>query len=108
MRNAVTALGDPVTTNGVVGPTHGSSSSVVNIFTVQVVRTAGTTDAVDVDLEGSLDGTTFFKLGDVVTSVAGGTAAGFVVDRPVPFWRYRVVVVGSGNTLRVHICAMAP
>lgn len=73
-------------------------------FAIALVRTAGATDTVDVDLEGSLDGVNWFSLANV-TSVAGGASITFVVDKPVRFARYNVTTVGSGNTLTVQILA---
>jgi hypothetical protein len=76
-------------------------------FGVQVVRSAGSTDAVDIDLQTSFDGTNWTKFADIVTSVAGGTAYAANVDEPVALWRVYVTTVGAGNTLQIYVVAMA-
>lgn len=97
---------DVFTADGADGSTRGGTHEAMRSFGVYVVRAAGSTDVVDLDLYGSPDGTNWVKLGDVTASVANGTGYGAVVDKPTPYWRIECVTVGAGNTLHVYTTAM--
>lgn len=78
-------------------------------FTLYVRRTAGTTDVVDVRLEGfvgTVGGTNRYVQLAQITSVAGGEAVVFVVDKPVIGCRVNIVNIGTGNTLDYGAIAM--
>lgn len=75
-------------------------------ITMYVQRTAGTTDTVDIRLEGMIatnsGDNAWFTLASI-TSLAGGAAVVHVVDKPVIYIRYNVVNIGTGNTINIRI-----
>jgi hypothetical protein len=98
------------TTAGVTGAGAGTavdmSKNPMNHFTLMVDRTAGTTDVVEIDLEGSVDGVDFRQIGSLtVTSLAQEPVLIAGGNTPMSYMRYNVVTVGAGNTLQVHILA---
>jgi hypothetical protein len=67
-------------------------------------RTAGSTDTISVQLEGSFDGTNFKIIGSAVTDITGGfTAITVNADKPAPYYRLYVTTVGAGNTLKSYL-----
>lgn len=77
-------------------------------FTIHVVRSAGSTDVVDVDFYGGLFNDSgsngdLVKLADIITSVSGGEAIAHVTDKPLTHWQVRVPTVGAGNTLKISV-----
>lgn len=69
-------------------------------FCLSVQRTAGSTDVIDVNLEGSVDG----RGADYASliQVTGKDAWSEVVNKPVRFVRITCTTVGAGNTLDAH------
>lgn len=72
-------------------------------FTMHVIRTAGATDVVSVNLQASNEGTTF---GTVLTET-GVNYQGFdsVEDKSCHSIKILVSTVGAGNTLDVYVYA---
>lgn len=73
--------------------------SPVKTWAIQVVKT-GSAGAFDADLQGSLDGTNWFKLVDH-TNTSGEIA--FAVDKPTKFYRHIVNTLAAGDTLAIYI-----
>jgi hypothetical protein len=99
------------TTTGITGDGAGTalnmSTTPMSKFSLVVDRTAGSTDTVEIDLELSYDNGIWFKSGATVTTLATDPNVGFSgAVEPSLYVRYRVVTVGSGNTLTVQIIAM--
>lgn len=90
-----------ITGNG-AGTTLVMTTTPMSDHTMQIDRTAGTTDAVEIDLECSLDGTDFTQIA-TITSLVGEPVIATAVDTPCPQIRYNVVTVGAGNTLQIHL-----
>jgi hypothetical protein len=97
---------DTFTANSTSGVTRGGRNDPMKHFTVTVLRTAGSTDTVSIQLQISSDGATWLTAGTVVTDVTNGGGFGVVFDQPASFWRARCTTVGSGNTLTVDIVAV--
>jgi hypothetical protein len=78
---------------------------LVTSHTVQATITGAPT-AVTVDLEGSLDGTTFFALASHVFSAGELTAEGamfHVVDKPVTYVRINLTTLTAGTEPTVTV-----
>lgn len=84
------------------GTTVDMTTTPMNNYTLAVIRTAGATDAVEIDLECSGDNSNFFEIA-TVTSVAGGSGFATQPDTPCLYMQYNVVDEGSGNTLTIQI-----
>lgn len=81
-----------------------------NAITFKLTRTGGSTDAVSVDLQGSIDGVTYDTL-LTITDVTGGasvhnffpvidyTSATEVKDKLYRYFKHVCTTVGAGNTL---------
>ncbi len=97
-----------LTTTGVTGTGAGTSVAVSGVhpdaYAVSVIRTAGSTDVVEVDLECSQDNSAWAQM-NTITTVAGGSNGAGNANRACNFIRYNVVTVGSGNTLTIIISA---
>jgi len=76
-----------------------STTPKVN-HTIQILRTAGSTDVVSIPLQCSLDGVNFFQIG-IVTNLS--TAVFAFATTSCDFIRYDVVTVGAGNTLTIFL-----
>lgn len=90
-----------VTTNA-AGATLVETTTPMQNHTMQVDRTAGSTDAVEVDLQCSLDGTDFTQIA-TITSLVGEPVLATAANTACPNIRYNVVTVGAGNTLQIHL-----
>ncbi len=73
-------------------------------YSMQVTRTAGSTNAVEIRLELSLDGSNWWSAGSI-TDLSTNPNLISVADRPANYMRYNVVTVGAGNTLAIQIIA---
>ena len=95
------------TADGATSGQVGSRKRAVSKIGVDIIRTAGVTDVIDVDLQllGN-DQSTWIKFADIVTSVAGGSVNASNIDEPVGIWRVLVVTVGAGNTLSIAARSM--
>lgn len=79
--------------------TFGDGVSIISDFGFTFKRTVGATDVVDFDLHGSMNGTDFYKVADLITTVAGGGIYASAVDKPMTIARIVCVTVGAGNTI---------
>jgi len=103
IRHSFTQSTTGITTNA-AGTSVNITTTPMSKFTMAVIRTAGTTDVLEVDFEGSLDNSNFFELGTIVTVIGGKTMV-HVADKPVAYMRYNVIAVGTGNTLSIQLLA---
>lgn len=96
------------TTTGVAANGAGTGIAVdsthPDAFSIEVIRTAGATDTVEVDLECSQDNSAWAQM-NTVTSVAGGSNSVGNTNRACKYIRYNVVTVGAGNTHTITIAA---
>jgi hypothetical protein len=79
-------------------------------FTLVIDRTVGATDAVEIDLECSIDGTIWpantMEIVSIVTLAVEPARAGSTTSTiPCNYMRYNVVTVGAGNTLTIQLLA---
>ena len=112
-----------ITTNG-PGPTldisdYNHAGESMNSVTMTVSRTGGSTDAVNIVIQISPDGTTWATIKfDAAKTVLAGMAplsvTTFVNNNPALasysgpafcYARYYVLTVGAGNTLTIHLIA---
>jgi len=78
---------------------HVPAGQVVRTWAIQVVKT-GTAGTSDVDLYGSLNGTTFFKIADHSNTSGDIT---FVVDKPVRHVQVDVASLTAPDTLAIYV-----
>jgi hypothetical protein len=103
VRNQFTQSTASITGNA-AGTTLAMTTTPMSNMTMQIDRTAGSTDAVEVDLECSLDATDFTQIA-TITSLVGEPVLTTATGTACPNMRYNVVTVGSGNTLQIHLLA---
>jgi hypothetical protein len=98
-----------VTTNA-AGTAVNMTTTPMSKFTLIVDRTGGATDAVEIDLECSIDGTIWpantMEIVSIVTLAVEPARAGSTTSTiPCNYMRYNVVTVGAGNTLTIQLLA---
>lgn len=94
-----------ITTNA-AGTVLVMSEYPMSKYSMQIDRTAGTTDVVEVDLECSLDTNQLdFTQIATITTLVGEPVLTTATDTPCLHIRYNVVTVGAGNTLQIHLVA---
>jgi hypothetical protein len=120
--HAVTAFSDVWTglTTNHFGPTKSvdqymHASIPMNTLAMVVRRTAGITDAVNVNMQVSLDGDTWVTISGAqgiesgnkkaVTYVGFGPEIASFTGCPFCFFRYWIQSVGAGNTLEIAMLA---
>lgn len=74
---------------------------IPRIAKIQVVRTAGATDVIDMTLQGSLDGTTW----EDIASVTDLSVTPFADEHDVHSAKFRLIcnTVGAANTLTCYL-----
>lgn len=95
-------------TSNAAGTAVNMTTTPMSKFTMIVDRTAGTTDAVAINLECSYDGTIWPGTTQAlinVTTLAVEPTRNASVTGPCRYMRYNVVTVGAGNTLTIQLIA---
>lgn len=88
--NAVSLAGNPTGPGNALGLTTRGIMPMPHRYTWQTQVAGGTLTSITVNLEGSLDGTTWFQL-DQTTTATGETR--HVVNKPIRYVRANVVAV---------------
>lgn len=65
----------------------------------QIQRTAGATDVIQFDLQGSIDGTNF----ETLLSITTANDYDVVLNKPIKHLKLLCTTVGTGNTLTAHV-----
>jgi len=66
---------------------------------VQIQRTAGATDVIDFNIQGSLDGTNY----ETLLQITSANDYDVVLNKPVKHLKLLCTTVGAGNTLTAHV-----
>jgi len=104
IRSLFTQTTAGITANGAGSPLNMATTPCKN-YTMMIDRTVGATDVVEIDLEGSIDGTDFAQIA-TITSLVGEPVTVSAINLPYSVVRYNVVTVGAGNTLQIHLLAV--
>jgi hypothetical protein len=102
-RSSFTQSTTGINANG-AGSTVTMTTTPMSDFTMIVDRTAGSTDAVEIDVECSINGTAWVQIA-TVTSLTGEPVLANAVDVPCSLLRYNVVTIGTGNTVAIDLLA---
>lgn len=77
---------------------------LMSTHSILVSRVAGSTDVVDIRLEGNNYMNNWYTILQI-TSLAGGTVYKSVGNTPARFIRYNIVDIGAGNTLEIALAS---
>jgi hypothetical protein len=94
-----------ITTNA-AGSTLFMGTTPMNDHSIQVDRTAGATDVVDIRFECQLESPSWTSIFTISTLASEPVMNQSRIVRPCMNVRYNVVTVGAGNTLAIHILSM--
>lgn len=73
-------------------------------YTMIVDRTAGATNTVEIDLQCSVDATTYVQIA-TITDLTNEPVLTAIGDVPCKWMRYNVVTIGAGNTVTINLLA---
>lgn len=105
VRSSFSQVTNNITTNA-PGTVLVANTTPPSKYTMQIDRTAGATDVIEVDLECSIDtNQQDFTQIATITSLVGEPALTSLDGTPCLHLRYNVVTVGAGNTLQIHLLA---
>jgi len=103
VRNQFTQTTASITTNAAGTPIT-MTSTPMSKFTMMVNRTAGTTDVVEIDLQCSITQVEFVQIA-TITDLTNEPVLVSIDGTPCAYIRYRVVTVGTDNTLTIDLLA---
>jgi len=90
---------------GGAGTAVDMTANPMSKFGLEIENASGTTSAWNINLEGSMDNTSYFTLTNQ-TSATGNPQLSFIADKPVRYMRSNVTSVTGGGNVRIRIIAL--